>query len=1846
MRLSVLVRSRMRAFSALLVAALAVTRLCALPAFPGAEGFGANATGGRGGTVYVVTNLNDSGAGSFRDAVSQPNRTVVFAVGGIIRISSRVAVRNNITIAGQTAPGDGITIYGNGVSFSNANNTICRYIRFRQGINGDGGTDAVGIASGDAMIFDHVSASWGRDETFSVSGTPSNITLQDCIVGQGLLIHSAGGLMQTDGGVSVFRTLYTDNWMRNPKVKGVHEFTNNVVYNWGGGGGYILGGGSAGQSYANVSNNYFIAGPNSPAAAFTGGNLNFHIFADNNFHDANRNGALDGAIVPPSGYTTVDFVPARYPYPAVASLLSPTEAYAHIVAHAGASLRRDQVDAFMVSELTSLGTIGAQIVNESEVGGPGVIAGGVAAVDTDGDGMPDWWEQAAGTNLAVADNNSDLNGDGYTNLENYLNALAPTGVPGATITEILTDSGASATDGITTDATLVIRGTSAPGRVITLARADTGIIGTAVTDGSGQWAFDYSATALPDRYYAFTATADLGGGQASPPTHALVVKVDTTAPVAPNISGLATSPSYLFNGTAAPGDAVTLTQDGVGPVATATTDALGRWSAAYTGTPPAPGVYSFTATAVDLAGNAGAASAPYIVNTALTPPTFSSIQSDTGVSSSDKITNDGTLNLLGTAPASSVVSVTRVGTGVIGTATANASGTWTFNYTGTTLPSGDYIFTATAATGGTSSPVSSPFTVKVDTVAPTIDTIARNNPTTPSTASSTLVFRVTFFEPVINVDTGDFILTPTGTGMTGTIASLAAVSPSVYDVTVTGAGGDGTIRLDRRSGSSIQDLAGNAGSSGTFTGGQSYTMRLPGSGVWDSTESGAWSDVLNWEDGLIATGPGATADFSTRDIDGDVAVQLDTPRTIGRLVFGDADQASLGKWILGDNGNTANALSLASTGSPTLQVNFTGAAGQSNPDVAIAGAAWPVVIDAAVNSSAGLTKSGWGTAVLNKIGTLTGPINVTQGRLKLGAGAVLTSPSVALAVSTQFEVAGGTFTATGDATMVSGTGVGYIVSAGTASFQRIVPTNARNNLVKVTGGSLTATELNFPRSGDAAGMYAFGLVVQGGEATITTVGLGTVNSWGAMSIEGGRLVVNELTLGFQQTAARGGQARMLGGELVVNELVMSRKNATNAYNIAELHLLGGITTAERLTLGYDASVNAGSATVNLNGGALYLGAGGIVRNGVAPFVTNLNLLSGVLGAKASWSTAVPFALTGSVTIQAADAGGIAHDITLGGDLVGAGELIKTGGGTLTLAGGNSFTGSLVINGGSVRVSGALPAGGSMTINADGTIVGDGSVAKPIVLNGTLAPGGASPTAALTADSLTWNGGGQLAISLAENGASNRLVLSGALSKGVAGTYTVRLTAGGGFAAGNTYTLASFSSTDFSATDFTVSGLPAGFGAVLTLNGTSLQARIVATPVITSALTAIGTYGAPFSYTITAANEAVSYSATGLPAGLTLAPNGIIAGMPAQSGSFTVILGATNAAGTGQASLALTIAKDAATLTLAGLEQAYDGTPRPVTANTTPGGLAVTLTYDGESTAPTLPGTYEVEGTIDDPNHEGSVTGTLTITVTALVRHAPTLNGGLDGSVQVLQPENVTLNGGAFVAGDLLLPGTPTVRLNGNAVLVGTIDSDGSATPASHTVTLNGNSAARKVVRRVDPIDLPVVAAPPQPSGTRNVSLNNASQSAGDFATLRNLTLNSNVGAIAVPPGTYGNFSANSRSGFVLGVAGATQPSVYHFQNLTLNSNATFEIVGPVIVVLNGGFSTNTDMGSVENPGWLELRIAGGGLTLASQVTVHALVTAPAGTITLNGNATLRGRVAADRLTINGNALLEEAPAGN
>jgi autotransporter-associated beta strand protein len=1411
--------------SALLVPALAAgiastLPVFALPAFPGAEGFGAEAVGGRGGSVYIVTNLNDSGPGSFRDAVSQPNRTVVFAVGGIIRINSRVVVRPNITIAGQTAPGEGITIYGNGVSFTDANNTITRYIRFRQGIFGDSGSDAVSIASGDRMIFDHVSASWGRDETFSVSGTPSNITLQDCIVGQGLLVHSAGGLMQTSGGVSVFRCLYTDNWMRNPKVKGVHEFTNNVVYNWGSGGGYIMGGDSAGQTYANIINNYFIDGPNTVGGAFKTGNLNFHAYAVNNYQDSNRNGALDGQVVSPLDFTTADLVSTPYPYPAVLRLLTPQEAYQHVVTNAGASLRRDRVDTFMVSELTSLGTVGAQITNESQVGGPGPVQGGVAPKDTDKDGMPDWWESAAGHDPLVADNNGDANGDGYTNLENYINSLAPAGIVAAQITGIQNDTGTSASDGVTADTTLVIQGTALPGSTVVVARADIGQIGSTTADASGQWSFDYTSTVLPDRHYAFTATAT-HGGITYPPSKAMHVQVDTTAAVVPTITSVVSSPSFAINGSADPGDVVTVTLVGSGVIGSATTDELGNWTVPYTGAALPPGLYSFTAAGVDQAGNPGAASAQYAVDTSITPPVLATIANDTGVSNSDKITNDPTLMLSGTAPASASVAITRVGVGVIGSTTATAGGTWSFDYTTTTLPAGVHAFYATATVGGTSSAASAAVSVTIDTTAPAVASIRRKDPTTPATLSSNLTYRVLFTEAVSGVDLADFAVTVSGAA--ATLAGVTPVDATTYDVSLSGASGDGTVRLDlRNSGTGIIDLAGN-NISGGFTAGQTYTIRLPGTGVWSVAEDGNWSDASRWENGSIAEGSGATADFGTLDVDDLVTVKLDSARTVGRLVFGDADSSTPGQWKLTDAGNNANTLTLAMpSGTPGIVVTATGTG--SDADIASAASANPATLDVSLVGTMGFAKSGLGTALLVRPVAVTGNIAVNNGYLKLGPGSSLSPSGLSIGVSAQLHVAGGDLTATAPVNITSGGNSGIVVSAGTANLNAIVPTNARNSLIKVTGGTLNATSLMFQRSADAANMWGVGLVVQGGNANLGTLGLGTGNSWGATSVEGGTLsITGPIWVGWQATSGRGGQLRVTGGTFVSTDstdgIVMSRKNGTNANNVAQAFFLGGTSTVEKFTLGYDATVNAGSATINVDGGALYLGAGGIVKNGTGGFVTTVNLSKGVLGAHKDWSTSVPLTLPAANTVElrAGDAAGAARNITLAGGLTGPGGFTKTGLGRLVLSSSNSFTGPVMVAGGSLVVDGSIDPAASVNVTAGGVLAGVGSASGQVTLDadGIISPADQAQ-GALTVGSLVWNGGGRLRFDVGTPG--DRLNVNGALSKGTTGAYTVEFHSPSPVSTGTVLTIATFGSTTFAATDFS----PAGLYGTFAINGTTLN----------------------------------------------------------------------------------------------------------------------------------------------------------------------------------------------------------------------------------------------------------------------------------------------------------------------------------------------------------------------------------------------------------------------------------------
>lgn len=398
-------------------------------AFPGASGWGRFAKGARASsapTVYHVTNLNDSGTGSLRDAVSRGNRIVVFDVSGVIKISSRIVFASNLYVAGQTAPGEGITVYGNGVSFSGSNNIICRYLRVRMGHGGDSGKDCAGISNGTNMIFDHCSFSWGLDETFSINpdgkGDLGNITLQNCIFGQGLLTHSAGGLMQADY-ITLYRNLYCDNSTRNNKIKGINQYANNVVYNWQNGC-YIMGGDSEGSSYVNIESNLFINGPAKGGNCFGGANADFHCYGDDNWQDNNMDGVFDPFLV--TNYSAATRVDKPYAYPEL-DLYPGDKLLEMNIPTVGASLPyRDQSDCYMIDEVMSYGKKGALITYETSlpIGAPDTWAWwtGNKVTDTDGDGMPDAWEQANGTD-PNKDDATVIAANGYLNIENYINSI-------------------------------------------------------------------------------------------------------------------------------------------------------------------------------------------------------------------------------------------------------------------------------------------------------------------------------------------------------------------------------------------------------------------------------------------------------------------------------------------------------------------------------------------------------------------------------------------------------------------------------------------------------------------------------------------------------------------------------------------------------------------------------------------------------------------------------------------------------------------------------------------------------------------------------------------------------------------------------------------------------------------------------------------------------------------------------------------------------------------------------------------------------------------------------------------------------------------------------------------------------------------------------------------------------------------------------------------------------------------------------------------------------------------------------------------------------------------------------
>jgi len=398
-------------------------------AFPGAQGYGQYATGGRGGTVYHVTTLADSGPGSFRDAVSQSGRTIVFDVGGYIVLNSAVSCASGITIAGQTAPGGGIGVMNNEVSFYNDNNIICRYFRFRQG-GSSTGSSAINIGSGSAasnMMFDHISVEFGQWDSIDAVHTIT-FTVQNSIIADP--INQQFGAHVEGYNATWYGNIWANAHNRQPLCKADTIFINNVLYDYAAA--YTTGDTGAAHNH-DIINNYFITGPSSTAPQDDFFQINGYpqnLYFTGNLLDSDRNGLLGGSTTTPSpdnnGRTGNILSSPWSPVTPTIPTFPTVTAYRMNVSQSGA-LPRDPLDAQVVGQVMSLGTAGAIITTPGTTGlangGYGTIDGGTALLDSDQDGMPDVWENATGSNPLVADNNT-VNADGYTLLEHYLNWLA------------------------------------------------------------------------------------------------------------------------------------------------------------------------------------------------------------------------------------------------------------------------------------------------------------------------------------------------------------------------------------------------------------------------------------------------------------------------------------------------------------------------------------------------------------------------------------------------------------------------------------------------------------------------------------------------------------------------------------------------------------------------------------------------------------------------------------------------------------------------------------------------------------------------------------------------------------------------------------------------------------------------------------------------------------------------------------------------------------------------------------------------------------------------------------------------------------------------------------------------------------------------------------------------------------------------------------------------------------------------------------------------------------------------------------------------------------------------------
>ena len=410
-------------------------------AFPGAEGFGKYATGGRGGEVLMVTNLNDSGPGSLREAVEREYpRIIIFSVSGTIQLKSQLDIKHgNVSILGQSAPGQGITLRDYPIKASEIDNLIIRYIRSRLGDATKFQGDAISINRCNNVIVDHCSFSWSSDESATFYDN-TNTTIQYCIISESLnaSVHAKGehGYGGIWGGkkATFHHNLFAHHKSRSPRFHGARyhkmpkeeivDFRNNVIYNWGQNNSY---GGEEGNH--NIINNYYKAGPATQSKKdkildpydpygkfYLSGNI---LEGDEEVNEDNWEGVNHFDEIPQVKLDQpieVEDVPTE----------TALEAFNIVLQKSGASYSRDKIDQRIVKEArTGTSTYGKNgiIDSQKDVGGWPELDEGKTQIDSDKDGMPDRWENKKGLSMRRKDAGATGLLEGYTNIEVYLNEL-------------------------------------------------------------------------------------------------------------------------------------------------------------------------------------------------------------------------------------------------------------------------------------------------------------------------------------------------------------------------------------------------------------------------------------------------------------------------------------------------------------------------------------------------------------------------------------------------------------------------------------------------------------------------------------------------------------------------------------------------------------------------------------------------------------------------------------------------------------------------------------------------------------------------------------------------------------------------------------------------------------------------------------------------------------------------------------------------------------------------------------------------------------------------------------------------------------------------------------------------------------------------------------------------------------------------------------------------------------------------------------------------------------------------------------------------------------------------------